>query len=63
MHEGALGLTAVKNLAEQGFEVTAFEKNDHLGGLWKAGAPQHTTVLESTIANFSKQRVCWKNKA
>lgn len=31
---GAIGLVALKNLLEEGFDATAFERNDYVGGLW-----------------------------
>jgi dimethylaniline monooxygenase (N-oxide forming) len=40
------GLAATKNLIEQGFDVTAFDKNNQLGGLWNFKKdPSQTTVL------------------
>ena len=32
---GVAGLAATKNLVEQGFDVTAFDKNNQVGGLWE----------------------------
>lgn len=29
-----LGLAALKNFLEEGFDATAFDKNDYVGGLW-----------------------------
>ena len=41
------GVTAVKNLLEQGFDVIAYERNPHIGGLWQYNEdPNQTTVLK-----------------
>jgi dimethylaniline monooxygenase (N-oxide forming) len=55
---GASGLVALKNLKEQGFEVTGFERNSYIGGLWKYSENDQTSVLDTTIVNISKERVC-----
>lgn len=45
---GVAGLAATKNLVEQGFDVTAFDKNSQIGGLWEFKEdPKQTTVLKS----------------
>ena len=45
--QGISGVTAVKNLIEQGFEVTGFERNDYIGGLWQKNLdPSQTTALK-----------------
>ena len=31
---GAMGIVGVKNLIEEGFHVTGFDKSDYVGGLW-----------------------------
>ena len=69
---GVAGLAATKNLDEQGFDVTAFDKNNQVGGLWEFKEdPKQTTVLKSmpgtrcpslaltaaTLSNGSKQVV------
>jgi dimethylaniline monooxygenase (N-oxide forming) len=52
---GPLGLVATKNLMEEGFEVTAFERAESLGGLWRQTTnTQHTCVLPNTFTNTSK---------
>ncbi|KAH9212595.1 flavin-binding monooxygenase-like-domain-containing protein [Leptodontidium sp. 2 PMI_412] len=52
---GPLGLVATKNLTEEGFEVTAFERAGSLGGLWRQTSnTQHTSVLPNTFTNTSK---------
>jgi dimethylaniline monooxygenase (N-oxide forming) len=57
---GVLGLVAIKNLKEQGLEVTAFERNDGIGGTWNpaSGKPDQVTATELTTSNTSKQVVC-----
>ena len=32
---GASGLVCTKSLLDEGFEVTVFEQEPHLGGLWR----------------------------
>ena len=55
---GPLGVIAAKNLAEEGFEVTIFERADSVGGLWRQTTnTQHTSVLPSTFTNTSKYTV------
>lgn len=44
---GALGLVAVKNLLEEGFDVTGFDRNDYVGGLWRYTEDARTSVLKS----------------
>lgn len=45
---GPTGLVALKNLREEGFEVTAFEKGPTIGGLWKFNPdPNITSALPS----------------
>jgi dimethylaniline monooxygenase (N-oxide forming) len=53
---GPLGLSTIKNLTEDGFEVTGFESRPYLGGLWKYHTDEHISVQESTIFNSSKYR-------
>lgn len=55
---GALGLVATKNFTEEGFDVTTFERNDYVGGLWHhTEDPAQTSVHRATKANVSKQGV------
>ncbi|KAF4448423.1 hypothetical protein F53441_8146 [Fusarium austroafricanum] len=52
---GPLGLIATKNFAEEGFEVTTFERNEYVGGLWHITSDTtQTCVLPGTITNTSK---------
>lgn len=50
---------ALKNLREEGFNVTGFDRNSYVGGLWQYSTQEQTSVTESTIANGSKQRTCF----
>jgi dimethylaniline monooxygenase (N-oxide forming) len=55
---GAIGLVTTKNFLEQGFDVTTYERNDYVGGLWHATDDlNQTSVLEGTRANLSKHGV------
>lgn len=55
---GAQGLTAIKSCKEVGFETVCFEKNGHLGGLWKynGGVEKGSaSVMKNTIMNSGKE--------
>lgn len=58
---GALGLVAIKNLTEQGLDVTAFERSHQLGGTWgwTLDKPDQVTATELTTSNTSKQTNCF----
>ncbi len=44
---GALGIATVKNLVEAGFDVTGFDSNSYVGGLWHYTDEDKTSVLPS----------------
>lgn len=44
--QGALGLVALKNLLEEGFDATGIERNPYPGGLWKYTEDNRTSVLQ-----------------
>jgi dimethylaniline monooxygenase (N-oxide forming) len=54
---GAAGLVALKNLKEEGFDVTGYERNAYIGGLWRYSEGSQTSVLNTTVVNISKERV------
>jgi ribulose 1,5-bisphosphate synthetase/thiazole synthase len=54
---GPSGLVAMKNLKEEGFNVTGFDRNSYVGGLWQFTAENQTSVMETTIVNISRERV------
>ncbi|KAK7416725.1 hypothetical protein QQX98_005051 [Neonectria punicea] len=56
---GVLGLVAVKNLSEEGFNVTGFDRSNYVGGLWHYTDEDKTSVLPTTIINISKERGCF----
>lgn len=56
---GGQGLVAVKNLLEQGFNVTGFDKNDFIGGIWHYGAENRVSALPTTMVNVSRERACF----
>ncbi|KAH7086264.1 dimethylaniline monooxygenase 2 [Paraphoma chrysanthemicola] len=58
---GAAGLVALKNLKEEGFDVTGFERNSYIGGLWKYSEDDQTSVLDTTVVNISKERGCFSD--
>jgi len=52
---GPSGITAIKNFADQGFEVTAFERCEGVGGNWRFNDPSgHSSVFETTHIISSK---------
>lgn len=52
---GPAGLTAIKALREEGFNVVGFERRDRVGGLWSYSSdPSHTSVIQNTVSNISK---------
>ncbi|KIX08064.1 uncharacterized protein Z518_02719 [Rhinocladiella mackenziei CBS 650.93] len=53
---GLTGLMALKNLKEDGFEVTAFEKKPYVGGIWKPTQDSSLSVTPSTVLNTSRFR-------
>ncbi|KAJ0305665.1 hypothetical protein Brms1b_010778 [Colletotrichum noveboracense] len=57
---GSLGLVALKNCLEEGFEAIDFERSSYVGGLWKYTPDENkTSVLPTTIVNISKERGCF----
>ncbi|KAK5940865.1 hypothetical protein PMZ80_007282 [Knufia obscura] len=53
---GALGLMALKQFKEDGFDVTGFESRPYVGGLWKDSRDSTISVHASTVFNTSKFR-------
>lgn len=53
---GPVGLMALKNLKEDGFDVTLFESRDWVGGLWMPSNDASISVTENTRFNSSKYR-------
>ena len=52
---GPSGITAIKNFADQGFEVTAFDRCEGVGGNWRYNDPSgHSSVFETTHLISSK---------
>jgi dimethylaniline monooxygenase (N-oxide forming) len=47
---------ALKNLKEDGFDVTSYEARPYVGGLWKYSEDSALSVAESTIFNSSRYR-------
>ncbi|CAN9370583.1 unnamed protein product [Alternaria alternata] len=56
---GPAGLVALKNLREEGFHATGFDRNEYVGGLWQYSAKEQTSVMETTRVNISKERGCF----
>ncbi|DAA76291.1 TPA_exp: Uncharacterized protein A8136_0963 [Trichophyton benhamiae CBS 112371] len=54
---GALGLVSMKNMLEEGFNVTGFDRNSYVGGLWHYNEEnKNISVLPTTVTNGSKHR-------
>jgi hypothetical protein len=52
---GPSGITAVKNLVDEGIEVVCYDKNDRVGGNWLySPKPSHSSVFETTHIISSK---------
>ncbi|KAI1348474.1 FAD/NAD(P)-binding domain-containing protein [Xylaria sp. FL0043] len=52
---GPAGITALKSLREEGFDVVAFERRNEIGGLWSFSEDTtYTSVLKDTVCNISK---------
>ncbi|KIW32333.1 uncharacterized protein PV07_03887 [Cladophialophora immunda] len=58
---GPLGLMALKNLKEDGFEVSGFEKRSWVGGLWKQSYDSMLSVTEGTVFNSSRFRAAFSD--
>jgi dimethylaniline monooxygenase (N-oxide forming) len=53
---GPLGLMALKNLREDGFDATVYETREYAGGLWKPSTDDSLSIVENTIFNSSRFR-------
>ena len=53
---GPLGLMALKNFKDDGFDVTLYESRSWVGGLWKYSNDESLSTAENTIFNSSKYR-------
>ena len=53
---GPLGLMALKNFKEDGFDVTLYESRSWIGGLWKYSDDSSLSVADNTVFNSSKYR-------
>lgn len=49
-----MGIAGVKNMLEEGFDVTGFEKSAYYGGLWHFTEDEDAlSILECEFFNFS----------
>ncbi|QDS68781.1 hypothetical protein FKW77_005654 [Venturia effusa] len=53
---GPTGLMALKNLREDGFNVTGFESRPYVGGLWKHSTDESISAAANTVFNSSIYR-------
>jgi dimethylaniline monooxygenase (N-oxide forming) len=51
---GPLGLMALKNLREAGFEATAYDRRSYVGGLWKQSTDATVSITPNTRFNSSR---------
>ncbi|VUC25460.1 unnamed protein product [Clonostachys rosea] len=57
---GAMGIVTVKNLLEEGFDVTGFERQNYIGGVWHFTEDKDTlSALEDTEINVTTDRGCF----
>lgn len=56
-----MGLAAIKDLTEDGFDVTGYEARSHVGGLWKYSTDSSISVAANTIFNTSKYRLAFSD--
>lgn len=56
---GGQGLATLKNLLEEGFRATGFDRLEHIGGIWHYSAQNHLSALQSTFVNVSRERACF----
>ena len=60
---GAHGLVAAKNLLEEGFDVTGFDRKKHVAGVWHYDPNEGVTALTTTSVNVSRERACFTDFA
>jgi dimethylaniline monooxygenase (N-oxide forming) len=51
---GPVGLMALKNLRQEGFDAEIFEKRSYVGGLWKASQDSSISITDNTVFNSSR---------
>ncbi|KAK9234245.1 flavin monooxygenase-like protein [Lipomyces kononenkoae] len=57
---GAVGLATLKNLLEEDFDVTAYDKRQSIGGVWDFNENiNYTSTLPATTSNVSKFKNCF----
>jgi dimethylaniline monooxygenase (N-oxide forming) len=56
---GGQGLVTVKNLLEQDYRVTGFDRNDYVGGVWHSTVKHQVSALPTTVVNVSRERACF----
>ncbi|KAJ8104402.1 flavin monooxygenase-like protein [Lipomyces tetrasporus] len=57
---GPFGLATLKNLLEEDFDATAFDKRHSIGGVWEFNENvNYTSTLPTTVSNVSKYKSCF----
>ncbi|KAK3117552.1 hypothetical protein LTR53_000978 [Teratosphaeriaceae sp. CCFEE 6253] len=56
---GAHGLVALKNLLEEDFDATGFDRNAYVSGIWHASLDEKLSSLPTTVVNVSRERACF----
>jgi dimethylaniline monooxygenase (N-oxide forming) len=52
---GPAGVSALKSLLDEGFDVTAFERRPNVGGVWtQSEHPDHVSTINCTTYQTSK---------
>ncbi|KEF60294.1 uncharacterized protein A1O9_05145 [Exophiala aquamarina CBS 119918] len=60
---GSQGLVTLKNLLEEGFVASGFDKRSYVGGVWHYSTDYHVSALQSTVVNVSRERACFTDFA
>jgi dimethylaniline monooxygenase (N-oxide forming) len=58
---GPFGLMALKNLVDDGFDVTLLESRPYVGGLWRPSNDDSISAAENTRFNTSKYRMAFSD--
>lgn len=60
---GSQGLVTLKNLLEEGFSASGFDKHHYVGGIWHYSTDRQVSALQSTVVNVSRERACFTDFA
>jgi cation diffusion facilitator CzcD-associated flavoprotein CzcO len=54
-NKGPSGLVAIKECKAHGFDVTCFEGNKNIGGLWNSRQNKDSSLYDSVVVKTSKE--------